>query len=99
MRPVSWRPRWPVTRVARLGGQAGPLRLPAWSLRLGRTPATERYVFLGDPDFRRARPPWRYVERMGAYHRLQSGEVRVTVVTRQRAGLTEASFVVEPPPA
>jgi hypothetical protein len=37
---------------------------------------------------------------MGAYHRLEAGDVQVTVVTRQRAGwLTEASFIVEPPAA
>jgi hypothetical protein len=88
----------PVTRFARLGGAAPSFRLPAWSLRLGRTPATVRYVFLGSPDFHRSHPPWRYVERMGAYHRLEAGGMRLTVVTRQRAGhLTEASFIVEPP--
>lgn len=91
---------WPITRVARLDGRAGSLPLPAWSLRLGRTPSTVRYVFAGNPDFRRVRQPWRYVERMGDYHRLEAGDVRLTVVTRQRAGwLTEVSFVVEPPAA
>ena len=90
----------PITRVAALGGTAGRFRLPAWSLRLGRTPATFRYVFLGNPDFRRSPPPWRYVERMGAYHRLEAGDVRLTVVTHQRASwLTEVSFIVEPPAA
>jgi hypothetical protein len=90
----------PITRFASLDGAAGRFQLPAWSLRLGRTPATVRHVFLGSPDFRRSRPPWRYVERMGAYHRLEAGDVRLTVVTRQRAGrLTEASFIVEPPAA
>src|SRR5262249_41070616 len=81
----------------RLDGGAGSFPLPGWSLRLGGTPATVRYVFLGDPDFRDPRPPWRYVERMGDYHRVEAGDVRVTIVTRRRAGLTEASFLVEPP--
>ena len=86
----------PITRVARLDGPVGRFELPGWSLRLGRTPATVRHVFLGNPDFRRARPPWQYVDRMGAYHRLEAGDVRLTVITHQRAGwLTEASFVVE----
>ena len=41
---------WPLTRVARLDGRAGSFPLPGWSLRLGRTPSTVRYVFLGMND-------------------------------------------------
>lgn len=89
-------PQCPVTRVVRLEGRAVAFRLPAWSLRLGRTPATVRYVFFGNPDFRRAHAPWRYVDRMGAYHQLEADNVRLTIVTHQRAGwITEASFIVE----
>jgi len=92
--------RSPITRVASLGGegQGTELRFPRWSLRLGRTPATERYLFLGYPDFRRTRPPWRYVERMGAFHRLEADGVRVTIVAHKRGLLTEASLVVEQVP-
>jgi hypothetical protein len=85
----------PITRVARLDGGVR-LPLPAWSLRLGRSPNRLRFVFLGDPDFRRTRPPWRYVERLGAYHRLEAGDVQVTVIAHRRGEwLTEASFVVD----
>jgi hypothetical protein len=88
--------RSPITRVAYLDGGRVRLPLPAWSLRLGRSPERLRYVFLGHPDFRRTRPPWRYVEQMGAYHRLEAGDVQVTVIAHPRAErLTEASFVVE----
>lgn len=86
-----------VTRVAELDAAGTRLPLPAWSLRLGRTPQTVRYVFLGYPDFRRTRPPWRYVERMGAYHTLEGGGVRVTVAAHKRGWLTEASLIVQPP--
>jgi hypothetical protein len=88
--------RSPLTRAATLpDGTRFPL--PGWALHLGRTPPTERYVLLGRPDFRRPRPPWRYVERMGDYHLLEDDRVRLTVITRERAGrVTEASFVVEP---
>ena len=90
------RPHIPITRVAHLDGGRVRLPLPAWSLRLGGRPERLRFVFLGDPDFRRTRPPWRYVERMGAYHRLESGDVRVTVIAHKRGEwLTVASFAVE----
>jgi hypothetical protein len=85
----------PLTRVAKLDDEGGRLPLPTWSLRLGRTPATVRYLFLGYPDFRHTRAPWRYVERMGAFHRLEADGVRVTVVAHKRGWLTEASLVVE----
>jgi hypothetical protein len=72
------------------------LPLPAWSLRLGGRPERLRFLFLGDPDFRRTRPPWRYVERLGAYHRLEAGDVQVTVIAHKRGEwLTVASFAVE----
>ena len=90
------RPHSPVTRVAHLDGGRVRLPLPAWSLRLGGRPERLRFVFLGDPDFRRTRPPWRYVERLGAYHRLEAGDVHVTVIAHKRGEwLTVASFAVE----
>jgi hypothetical protein len=93
---VARRLHSPITRVAHLDGGRVRLPLPAWSLRLGRTPERLRFVFLGDPDFRRTRSPWRYVERLGAYHRLEAGDVQVTVIAHKRwERLTEASFVVE----
>ena len=90
------RPHSPITRVAHLDGGRVRLPLPAWSLRLGARPERLRFLFLGDPDFRRTRPPWRYVERLGAYHRLESGDVQVTVIAHKRGEwLTVASFAVE----
>ncbi len=87
-------PHSPITRIARLDDGSRFL-FPTWGLRLGRTPATRRYVFLGNPDFARARPPWRYLDSMGAFHRLEANGVRVTVVAHKRGGLTEASLVVD----
>lgn len=92
--------RSPITRTASLGEHGGVLPLPAWSLRLGRTPATVRHVFLGYPDFTRTRSPWRYVERMGDYHRLETDDLRVTIAAHKRGVVTEASLIVErTPPA
>ena len=89
--------RSPITRVAELDDRGPGLRLPAWSLRLGRGLAA-RYIFAGDPDFRRAGQPWRYVEQMGAAHRLEADGVRLTVVAHKRGSrLTEVRLVVEPP--
>ena len=89
----------PITRVAELGDRGPRVPLPAWSLRLGRGLAA-RYLFLGDPDFSRTAPPWRYVEQMGAAHRLETDGIRLTLVAHKRGSwLTEMRPVVEPPPA
>jgi hypothetical protein len=91
-------PHVAITRSARLAGEPSQLPLPAWSVRLGNTPETVRYVFLGYPNFRRVRPPWRYLDRMGAYHLLEGEDVRVTIAAHKRGLFTEASLIVQRDP-
>lgn len=95
------RPR-AVTRVARLDHEGRPLsfRLPAWGLRLADGPRAARFLLPGSPSFGRAPSPWRYVEQMGAAHRLEADGLRLTVVTRRRGRLlTEVELLVERDPA
>lgn len=86
---------FPITRVADLDDDRPRFVFPTWGLRLGSTPETRRYLFLGYPDFRRSQPPWRYLDRMGAFHRLKADGVQVTIVAHKRGWLTEASLVVD----
>jgi hypothetical protein len=84
----------PITRVAELDG-GRRFGLPGWSLRLGRGART-RYLLLGDPDFRHPGGPWRYVEQMGAAHRLEAAGVRLTAVThKQGSWVTEVRFMID----
>jgi hypothetical protein len=80
-------------------GRSLPLRLPTWGLLLRRGGAEPaRYLLPGEPDFARAAaPPWRYLEQMGAAHRLEADGAWLTVITRKRSRLfTEVKLVVEP---
>jgi hypothetical protein len=95
MRPAL---RSSVSRVAPLefDGRPLPLRLPTWALRLPAEGHVFRYLLPGTPDFGSSRGPWRYVEQMGAAHRLEADGVRLTVITRKRGPLfTEARLLVE----
>lgn len=88
----------PVARVAplELEGRSWPLSFPRWALRLRDDGEVKRYLFAGDPDFARVRPPWRYVEQMGAAHRLETDGVWLTIITRRRGPLfTEAKLRIE----
>ena len=88
----------PLTRVAPLefAGRRLPLTLPTWGVRLRDDGRVTRYLLPGEPDLSRARPPWRYVEQMGAAHRLLADGARLTIITRKRGPvLTELKLVLD----
>lgn len=78
-------------------GRRLPLSLPTPALRLPDEADVPRLLLMGDPDFRRSPAPWRYLEQMGAAHRLEADGVWLTVITRKRGPLlTQVKLVVEP---